>query len=283
MNSRSASFGLALLAAAVGSGTAPAEDYTKSYSIANRAVVHVDTNDGSVRVVTGDNKQVEFHVEYQGYTLDKTLHIETHQQGDAVDITARAVNFVSLSFGTKRTLHIEVRMPKDADLKIVTGDGSVEAGSLAGDVSIRTGDGQITLSSVKGNVRLHTGDGAIAGNDLDGKFDAVSGDGRVRLTGRFDALNIKTGDGSIEASALPGSKLDSGWSIATSDGSVDVALPGDLKAAIDASTADGHITSDIPITIEGSASKSRISGKMNGGGPPLTIHSGDGSIHLKQS
>jgi DUF4097 and DUF4098 domain-containing protein YvlB len=275
--------GLALLALAACYGTAHAEDYTKSYSVSNRAVVHVDTNDGSVRVITGDNKQVEFRVEYQGYTLDSTLHIESHQQGDEVDLTARVVNFVSLSFGSKRTLHIEVRMPKDADLKIVTGDGAVEAGSLAGDISIHTGDGQITLNSVKGNVRLHTGDGAIAGNDLDGKFDAVSGDGRVRLTGRFDALKIKSGDGSVEARALPGSTLDSAWSIATSDGSVDVALPKDLKATIDASSGDGRITSDLPITIEGAVSKSRISGKMNGGGPSISIHTGDGSVHLKQS
>jgi len=75
--------------------------------------------------------------------------------------------------------------------------------------------------------------------------------------------------------------LDSGWSIASGDGSIDVAVPADLPANIEASSGQGHITSDIPITMEGVMSKSKIRGKMNGGGSTLSIHTGDGSIHLK--
>jgi hypothetical protein len=52
---------------------------------------------------------------------------------------------------------------------------------------------------------------------------------------------------------------------------------------IDASTGDGHVSSDIPITMDGIMSKSSVRGKMNGGGSTLTIHTGDGSIHLKQT
>jgi hypothetical protein len=33
--------------------------------------------------------------------------------------------------------------------------------------------------------------------------------------------------------------------------------------------------------VEGTISKSRVHGKMNGGGQTLTIHSADGSIRLK--
>jgi hypothetical protein len=35
--------------------------------------------------------------------------------------------------------------------------------------------------------------------------------------------------------------------------------------------------------VEGIISKSRVRGKMNGGGQELTIHTGDGSIHLRKS
>src|SRR5712664_2200001 len=51
-----------------------------------------------------------------------------------------------------------------------------------------------------------------------------------------------TGDGSIDARVEPGSKLSGGWSIRTGDGSVDLVLPADLQASIDASTNDGHIS-----------------------------------------
>jgi DUF4097 and DUF4098 domain-containing protein YvlB len=297
---RAASVCAALLAAAAVSGTAQAEQYAKSYTISSRASVHVDTNDGSVRVTTGDTQQVEFHVEFMGYELDKTLRIESNQQGDEVTLTARIVNHVGFFLGNRR-LHIEVRMPKDADLKVQTGDGSVEASGLNGNIFLHTGDGSIkanalsgsidlhsgdgslTVDSLAGVVRLHTGDGAIDGNDLDGKFVAESGDGRIRLAGRFDALKVHSGDGSIDMSALQGSKLDTGWDISTGSGSVDLTLPGTLQLDIDATTGDGRINFDIPVTVQGMISKSRVHGTMNGGGQILTIHTGDGSIHLKRA
>ncbi len=290
-----------LLVAAAFAGGAHAQDYAKSYSISTRASVHVDTNDGSVRITTGDTKVVEFHVDYVGYELDKTLHIESHQQGDEIELTARIVNRLGFSLGGSRRLHIEVRMPKDGDLKVNTGDGSVEASALNGNIflhtgdggiranalsgviDLHTGDGGVTVSSLTGVVRLHTGDGAIDGSDLDGKFDAESGDGRIRLAGRFDALRVRSGDGSIDTHAQEGSRLDTGWNIGTGSGSVDLTLPGNLQADIDATTGDGHISFDIPVTVEGMISKSRVHGKMNGGGQILTIHTGDGSIHLKRA
>jgi hypothetical protein len=273
----------ALLTTALFAATVHADDYAKSFTVSNRASVHVDTNDGSVSITTGDTKQVEFRVEYQGYVLNKSLNIESNQQGDEVELTARIPNKWHFSLGTIRRLHIEVRMPKDADLQVRTGDGSIKAVGLSGTIDLHSGDGSLIVSSLHGAVRLHTGDGSIEGRDLDGKCDAVSGDGRIRLTGRFDVLSVRSGDGSVGVEALHGSKLDSGWNISSGDGGIDLALPGDLPVNIDASTSDGHISSDIPITMEGIISKSRVRGKMNGGGSTLTIHTGDGSIHLKQA
>jgi hypothetical protein len=273
----------ALLATGLFAATVHADDYAKSFTVSNRASVRVDTNDGSVSITTGDTKQIEFRVEYQGYVLNKSLNIESNQQGDEVELTARIPNKWHFSLGMIRRLHIEVRMPKDADLQVRTGDGSIKAIGLSGTIDLHSGDGSLTVSSLKGAVRLHTGDGSIEGRDLDGKCDAVSGDGRIRLTGRFDVLSVRSGDGSVGVEALHGSKLDSGWNISSGDGGIDVALPDDLPVNIDASTSDGHISSDIPITMDGIISKSRVRGKMNGGGSTLTIHTGDGSIHLKQA
>ena len=279
---RSALIVMALLATGLFAASVRADDYAKSFTVSNRASVRVDTNDGSVNVTTGDAKEVEFRVEYQGYVLNKSLQIESSQHGDEVELIARIPQGFHISLGMIRRLHIEVRMPKDADLQVRTGDGSIKANGLSGTIDLHTGDGALTVDSLKGSVRLHTGDGSIEASALEGKCDATSGDGRIRLSGRFDVLSAKSGDGSISVDALHGSKLDSGWSIVSGDGRVEVALPPDLPANIEASSGDGRITSDIPIAVEGIMSKSRLHGKMNGGGSTLTIHTGDGSIHLKQ-
>ncbi len=278
-------FAVAVLAAGALAPTAKAEEWTKSYSVSGRANVHVDTNDGSVRVYTADTKQVEMRVIYNGLTLDKDFTITTRQDGDRVELSARERNswHWGFSFHGNRGLRVEVRMPKDADLNVDSGDGSVEAEAIGGNLDIHTGDGHIKVQGAKGQIRLRTGDGSIEGRDLDGKIEADSGDGHITLDGRFDTLNIKTGDGSINAHAQPGSKVLSAWNIHTGDGSVDLTVPGDLNANIDATTNDGRISLGIPVTVEGQFSNSQIHGKMNGGGQPVTIHTGDGSIRLSHT
>ena len=187
--------GMALLATGLFAATVHADDYTKTFTVSNRANVRVDTNDGSVVVTTSDTKEVEFRVEYQGYTLGKSLEIESSQHGDEVELIARIPHGFHISLGVMRRLHIEVHMPKDADLQVRTGDGSIRANDLSGTIDLHSGDGSLTVGSLKGSVRLHTGDGSIEGSDLDGKCDASSGDGRIRLAGRFDVLSAKSGDG----------------------------------------------------------------------------------------
>jgi len=273
-----------LLAGSLAVGSAHAEEWTKSYSVAGRARVHVDSNDGSVRVTTGDSAQVEFRVIYNGYVVDKNLNITSRQDGNQVEVSARVRNNMNWGWGgIHKALRIEVHMPRNADLNIDTGDGSVESDAVNGSLDIRTGDGHIRVEGAKGDIRLRTGDGSIEGHDLDGKLEATTGDGHVNLDGRFDSLNIKTGDGSITARANPGSKLENAWNVHTGDGSVTMSVPGDLKANIDATTNDGRISLGIPVTVEGNMGTSQIHGKMNGGGQPLTIHTGDGSIHLSKT
>ena len=170
---------------AVSAVAANAEDVTKSFAVTGRANVRVETNDGGVRVTSGDAKQVEFRVEYQGYELGKTLRVDAHQDGDKVQLTARVTGHWGFSWGgNSRRLHIEVRMPREADLQVETGDGSVQAESINGTVNVHTGDGSVKANSLSGTIDLHTNDGSITVENLKGD------------------MRLRTGDGSIEARGL---------------------------------------------------------------------------------
>src|SRR6202140_4457953 len=218
-----------LLAIAAITPSVRAEDVTKAFTVNGRGIVRVDTNDGSVRVTSGDTKEVQFHVEYQGYELNRNLRVDARQDGDKVELVARATGHFGFSWGGHgKNLHIEVRMPKSGDLQVSTGDGAVEASSVEGNVTIstgdgavkaselngtidlHTGDGSISVDRLRGNIRLRTGDGSIEARGVDGKLSAESGDGHIKLEGRFDGLNIKTGDGSVEARVGNGSGTKSG-------------------------------------------------------------------------
>jgi hypothetical protein len=132
-------------------------------------------------------------------------------------------------------------------------------------------------------MHLRAGDGHVEGRDLDGTLEVTTGDGHINVSGRFDSLNLRAGDGSVTARASAGSKVQPSWTIHTGDGSVDLEIPGELQANLEASTNDGHISLGIQVTVEGTFSSSRVQGKINGGGGQVSIRTGDGSIHLSKT
>ncbi|HVB35602.1 MAG TPA: DUF4097 family beta strand repeat-containing protein [Candidatus Acidoferrales bacterium] len=270
---------------------AHAEDWSKTYKLTGRPNLRVITNDGHVDLYTSDGGQIDAHVTTTGWAIaksggDRDVKITESQTGNTIDLEVHVPTF-HFSFGwNNRSVRIELHVPRDADFDVETGDGSVTSQAFNGKLRISTGDGSITATGLKGEVRLHSGDGHIDGDELDGALHADSGDGHIRVRGRFDKLTLESGDGSVVAEAASGSKITEGWSLRSGDGSVTLRLadgPEQLNADLDAHTSDGHVTLDYPgITMSGTISRSAVRGKIGAGGPPLVIHTGDGSIHIEK-
>jgi len=129
---------------------------------------------------------------------------------------------------------------------------------------------------------LHSGDGSETLDGVDGKLRATTGDGHIRANGRFDQLDLKTGDGHVEVHAAAGSSLNTNWRLETGDGNVTLEIPENMAADVDLHTGDGHIDVDMPVTTQGTIRQNEVRGKLNGGGNLMTIHTGDGSIHLRK-
>jgi DUF4097 and DUF4098 domain-containing protein YvlB len=149
-------------------------------------------------------------------------------------------------------------------------------------VALSTSDGAIEVHDLKGDLALHTSDGSITGENLDGTLAAGTSDGSIRVSGRFDRLDLGTSDGRIDAAAGAGSSADAGWTLHTSDGPLRLRLPPDIKANIEAQSGDGGISVQLPIEVSGQWSRHRLSGTLNGGGAPLRLRTGDGSIRIER-
>jgi len=278
--------GLVFATLAVASA-ARAEDWSKTYKLTGRPNLRVITNDGHVDLYTSDGGQIDARITTRGWPIAKSggdsgVKITESQTGNNIDLEVHVPSF-HFSFGwNNRSVRIELHVPRDADFDVETGDGSVTSQAFNGKLRISTGDGSITATGLKGELRLHSGDGHIDGDELDGALHADSGDGHIRVRGRFDKLTLESGDGSVVAEAASGSRIAEGWSLRSGDGSVTVRLPDGFNADLDAHTGDGHITLDFPVTVSGSISRSTIRGKIGTGGPPLMVHTGDGSIHIEK-
>jgi DUF4097 and DUF4098 domain-containing protein YvlB len=274
----------AMFATAVTAAPARADEWSKTYTINGRADLRVGTDDGDVTIISSDQKQIDAHVTTQGYKIGPNeVRVEESQNGDHVTLNVKLPHFNwSWWGGRHHSVRIEVHVPRELDLDVHTGDGNVSAQAVAGRIRIDTGDGHVNATGLKGDVNMHSGDGHITASGLDGSLMVDTGDGHITVDGRFDALNLKTGDGNIEARVMNGSKVANSWRLHSGDGRINVSLPSDLNADLEARTGDGHITLDVPISVSGSLSRSSIHGKLNGGGGTISISSGDGSIHIQK-
>jgi DUF4097 and DUF4098 domain-containing protein YvlB len=66
------------------------------------------------------------------------------------------------------------------------------------------------------------------------------------------------------------------------NGSITLTLPPDLSTDVKATTVNGDINSDFPMTISGRISRRRVEGTIGGGGRLLSLDSVNGSITLKR-
>jgi hypothetical protein len=126
--------------------------------------------------------------------------------------------------------------------------------TVNGDVDARALEGPVEGRSVNGGVDIETTAGEASGTSVNGPVRAiVRGQGTEPL--RFQSVN----------------------------GQVDVTLPRNLDADVEAATVNGSITTDFEITIQGGMMmhRSRLHGRIGHGGRTLRVETVNGSIHLR--
>jgi hypothetical protein len=257
-----------------------ADEWSHKYAVSGRPDVQLKTGDGAVRVETGAGSEVEVVLTTEGWKIGEGgVTVTESQAGNRVSIEVREPHG---HWAGHHRIRLAVRMPREADLAIQTGDGSIDVQPVSGRVSLSTGDGPIAAEGLKGELRLQTGDGSIKAEGLDGRLSASSGDGGLSVRGRFDALELRTGDGHIDAAAERGSKVAGPWSLSSGDGSVVLRVPDDLSADVEANSGDGSINLGAAVTVSGTVSTNHVRGKLGAGGAPLRLHTGDGSIRLEK-
>ncbi len=257
-------FLISLLCLTVLGASAFAEEWTKTYQVGDKPSLRVDTNDAAVEITRGASRTVSVRVIANGYSIGSSgVRVTERQDADKVDLQVHVPN---KGWGMHISMHegvqVLVQVPPDTAL------------------DLHSGDGHIAIDGTSGNARLDTGDGHIQVRNFSGGLHAHTGDGHMTIDGVLTDVDLRTGDGHIDVTVRPGSKMNNGWLIHTSDGGVEARLPQDFAAELYAHTGDGHIQLDMPVTVNGSIERSRIRGKLNGGGPLLEIATGDGSIHI---
>ncbi len=243
------------------SGIAQAEEWTNHWSVGGKPEIYVRASDAAIRVEASESGSVTATLRTRGLTIGPSgVHVIDHQTGNRIEIEVKEP-VMHWGWGG-HSIQLELRVPPE----------------IAGE--LHTGDGSIDLRGLHGSLHVETGDGSVRGEDLDGSLDAHSGDGSMNVTGRFDNLQVRTSDGSVDVQARQGSRIQSDWRLQTGDGSVRLNLPRGMSADLHLKTGDGHVQVNLPLTVMGEQSGHEVNGHLNGGGPLITVHTGDGSVTI---
>ena len=261
---------------------ARADEWKREYPLTGRPSVVLRASDAQIQVETWNQARIAVRVVTTGWRIGHgAVEVEDRVAGNHVEVDVREpILHFSLGFDRRRIV-LEVKVPAGTDLDAQTSDGSILLPALEGTIRARTSDGSITLDRAKGTFQLSTSDGRITARGVDGALEARASDGGLWIDGRFDRLRLSTSDGRIQAVVAPGSKLETDWSLSTSDGTIVLRLPPDLAADLEAHVSDGHIDVDFPITTQGRFGRHDLRASLNGGGPLLSLRTTDGSIRIE--
>ena len=124
-----------------------------------------------------------------------------------------------------------------------------------------------------------TVNGGIDVEDLESVVEAHTVNGSVHVTTSGTAI-ATTVNGSVSAS-IGSSSWGEQLKFETVNGAITVRFPSDLEAVVDASTENGEITTDFPLTLHGKIGRRHLTGRIGrGDGGELALSTVNGSIRL---
>jgi len=298
-----------LMAAAVALSVVPAlardsfqGSFTRTLQVSGTANLEVYTHSGDVTIRTGSAGSI---------SITGKIHVGDHwiskRENDVAEIEKNPPirqdgSHVKIDYVSYHNISIdyEITVPADTVVRSETGSGNQTVDGLKAGFQGHTGSGDVRLDNISGEIRVETGSGNIEGRSLAGPLalHAGSGDIRIEETGSGD-VKAETGSGNVEIRGVNGGaraetgsgnveltgKPAGGWYVQTSSGNAEVKLPQDAAFDLEVSTGSGTINVDHPLTttIQGrvESPNKHISGKVRGGGPVITVHTGSGDVQIR--
>jgi Toastrack DUF4097 len=214
---------------------------------------------GDVIAEPATGGEVEVTAERRGRRSDpESVQIEVVQHGDGVTICAvypsrnddrpnecKPGNDGRMNVQNNDvTVKFRARVPAGIRFIGRTVNGDVEAESLAGPLQLKTVNGSATFSTSS------YGDASTVNGSIRGRLGSA---------GWNEKLTFHTVNGSIT-----------------------LALPVDTSTDVHATTVNGEISTDFPLTVTGKFSPRRLNGTIGGGGRTLELETVNGSVRLQK-
>jgi DUF4097 and DUF4098 domain-containing protein YvlB len=243
----------------------------------------VETMNGSVEIVAGEGDQVDIRGTKFASTLEllRALKIDVVNTGDTLRIRTIPPSAHRGNMGARYILQVPRRMEIDRIIssnggitvdgvesasRLRTSNGSVRVNRTKGAIEVETSNASVELTGNDGPANVRTSNGHIRADDVRGAFTAVTSNASVtaRVTnpepGRPISVTTSNGNVNITVDSLK----DNPVSATTSNSSIVVRLPAKTGVQLKATTSNASISTDFEVATQGTLSKNRIEGAING-------------------
>jgi len=292
-----------LLAASLAAGASVQGSFERTLQVTGPVELEVLTHSGDITVKSGPAGSVvirgKIHVGDRWFSGNRQGDVSEIEKNPPIRQSGNSVRIDYLNYHDI-AVDYEITAPPDTQVHTHSGSGDQRMEGLRGRLDLESGSGDMQLRDISSEIRLHTGSGDVDAHAISGPFTAEAGSGDIRAeeNGNGD-VRIHTGSGSIELRGVNGSlqaesgsgdmridgALKGNWELRTSSGDIDLQLPHEAAFDLDASTGSGSVVVDRPVTmtVQGDLRKAQryVKGKVGGGGPELTVHTGSGDVEIR--
>jgi hypothetical protein len=158
-------------------------------------------------------------------------------------------------------IHFYLQVPRETSLDLSTKNGAIRVRSVQGKVDIATTNGDVEASAVRGSLSARTTNGEVRLARIEGPTDATTTNGSI----------------AVEMSALP---PRGAMQMGTTNGNIQLALPREVHANLEALTTNGRVNINYKVTTQGVITSRGIRGTIGGGGVRIELQTTNGNIDV---
>lgn len=227
-----------------------ADEWIRSYSLAEGGEVQIGGPSGSVDVQAVDGMTVDVRAERIAHaSTDETAReilprISIREEASPAKVVLRTEPLGGIVIGVSVEVRYDVRAPKTATIRVRTGNGGVHVRGFTGRVIVNSSRGEVTGDDLGGGVELRS----------------VNGNAKIALT-------------SVGADLID---------LRVTNGALTLTLPGTASANLLATCTNGVIdVSALNLERMGEQTSRRVRGRLNGGGTPIELSTINGNIRVE--
>lgn len=255
--------------------------------------LYLDLEFGSLRVESHAEPVVAIEADATGWAAE-VAHFSLYRRDNDVFFEAELERWLPALLGGAR-IRVRALIPRPYAVDAHSGGGAIQLREIAGRCAVDSGGGRIEIDGANGAVLAQTGGGVLRIRKVEGGVRARTAGGLIDVCEIGDDIEVQTLGGPIRVRDFRG-RLDAETaagpivasfgaraegSLKTAAGPIEVRLPRDASAELDARTHAGFVGVDEELPFAGRERGGHVTGRIGAGGARLVLRSAAGGIRVR--